>query len=485
MSDVDRLLDEGAADRNRDLWRLNDRLTGLLAGTSFPVVMVDQDLNIRCMTAAAEYPFNLSPADAGRPIAETTSRLGVDLRPVIRQVMENSAAVEIELLDNDGCPQLLRVQPYRIGPRESGATLTLIDVDRLHRHKFAESIVDSMPTPLLVLGSRSRVRVANRSFLEFFGLRAADVEGRNLSEIGGGQFLLPELDSALARLANGETASEEIECVQTMPRTGERALLIIVRCVRHAGGHQFLLAIHDTTEQKQQKINMALALRMTEDALRVSHEDLRALTGRLLYVQDEERRRISRELHDDLGQNVARLQFDLAALAKALPTELRKEQRSLTSIQESVAQLSHDLRRMAYGLHPSTLEVLGLAPALDAYAREFSQRTGIAVDFTAACVPEEIAPGVASSFYRIAQEALRNIARHASGGAEVRLTGENSHLTLFIRDNGPGFDREAVRGKGGLGLVSMEERARLIRAGFQLDTAPGRGVSITVAVPLA
>lgn len=389
------------------------------------------------------------------------------------------------MLDNDGCWQLLRVRPYRIGPRVSGATLTLIDIDRLHRQKFGESIVDSMPTPLLVLGSGLRVRVANRSFLEFYGLLAAEVEGRRLSEIGDGLFRLPKLESALARLAGGETASEEIDCVQIMPRTGERALLLIVRCVRRAGDRQFLLAIHDTTEQKRDKNNMALALRLTEEALRVSHEDLRALVARLLYVQDEERRRISRELHDDLSQNVACIQFDLEALVRALPGELWEERRNLTSIQESVAQLANDLHRIAYGLHPSTLEVLGLAAALDAYAREFSQRTGIAVTFTAAGVPAEIAPGVASSFYRIAQEALRNVARHASGGAELRLSGEDSRLELFIRDNGPGFDREAVRAKGGLGLISMQERARLIHANFQLDTAPGRGVSITVSVPLA
>ncbi len=477
-------LNAAVSDSNRELRRLNDRLAGLVAGATVPVVVVDQDLNIRCMTAAAEHPFNIGSADTGRPIAEAQSRLGVDLEPVVRQVIESSAASEIELLDKEGVWQLLRVRPWRVDRRISGATLTLIDIDRLQRDKFAESIIESMPTPLLVLGSGRRVRAANRSFLEFYGLRAADVEDRNIGDIGAGQFRLPDLDNALARLAKGETAAEELECVQTVPHGGERALLIVVRCVRQAGSYQFLLAIHDTTEQKQQKKDMALALHQTEDALRVSHEDLRALTQRLLHAQDEERRRISRELHDDLSQNVACLQFDLEVLAKSLPTDLGKERRSLSSIQESVARLAEDLRRIAYGLHPSTLEILGLAGALGAYAREFSQRTGIAVDFSAAGVPPEISPGVVSAFYRIAQEALRNVARHASTSAEIRLTGENSLLTLSIRDNGPGFDREAVRGKGGLGLVSMEERARLIRARFEIDTAPGRGVSITVAAPL-
>jgi signal transduction histidine kinase len=217
----------------------------------------------------------------------------------------------------------------------------------------------------------------------------------------------------------------------------------------------------------------------------LSREELRALSGSLLHAQDEERRRVSRELHDDVSQNVARLKFDLDALEQKLPRSMEGEKQRLLAIRDIAAQLSNDLRRIAYALHPSTLDLLGLTVALSSYAREFSKRTGIPVEFSASGVPAEVPPGIASSFYRIAQEALRNVARHGDGGvAQVSLTGDKSHLTLAIRDNGPGFDRDAVRGQGGLGLVSMEERARLIHASFQLETAPGCGVSITVSAPL-
>jgi two-component system CheB/CheR fusion protein len=122
---------------------------------------------------------------------------------------------------------------------------------------------------------------------------------------------------------------------------------------------------------------------------------------------------------------------------------------------------------------------------LSAYVAEFSKRTGIPVEFTASGVPEIIPQEIATAFYRITQEALRNIVRHSGAASSLRLTGENSRLTLAIHDNGPGFDRQAVRGQGGLGLVSMEERARLIGASFQIDTAPGEGVSITLSASLA
>lgn len=484
LNDQLRALNGDVADRNRELWRLNDQLTSLLASTSIPVVMVDRELNIRCMTATAEYPFNLCAADVGRRITDIPSRLGLDLERVIRQVIDTAAAAETELLDNDGWWHLLRVRPYRIGSRVAGATLTLVDIDHLYRHRFTESIVEFVPTPVLVLNSRLRVRAANRSFLSFYGLRAAEVESGTLCDIAGGRFRSIQLEGALDRLARGETESEEIECSQSAPE-GERTLLITIRCVRQAGDHQFVLAIHDTTEQNRHRKNMALALHLTEDALRLSHEDLQALTGRLLHAQDEERRRVSRELHDDLSQNVAKLQFDVEALARALPEELETERNSLSTIENSVAQLSNELRRIAYGLHPVSLDVLGLTTSLEVYVRDFSQRMGMQVDFTTSGVPADIPPGIVSSLYRIAQEALRNIARHAGRqAAEIRLTGDDSMLTLSIRDRGPGFDREAVRGKGGLGLVSMEERARLVRARFQLDTAPGKGVWITVTAPL-
>jgi signal transduction histidine kinase len=155
-------------------------------------------------------------------------------------------------------------------------------------------------------------------------------------------------------------------------------------------------------------------------------------------------------------------------------------------ISETAGQLSNDLRRIAYALHPSTLDHLGLAVALRAYIREFVKRSGIQVSFTAAGVPPTVSQEIASSFYRITQEALRNIGKHAAhSSVAIRLKGTPTHLKLSIRDDGPGFDREGVRSKGGLGLISMEERARLIHAAFELKTRPGGGAAIAVSAPLA
>ena len=215
-----------------------------------------------------------------------------------------------------------------------------------------------------------------------------------------------------------------------------------------------------------------------------SRAELRALTGSLLHAQEEERRRVSRELHDDVSQNVVKLQFDIEALEQSLPPDRTREKQGLMAVRDDAARLSSDLRRIAYALHPSTLDNLGLTGALSSYAAEFSKRTGIPVEFTTTGVPEVVPQWIASAFYRVTQEALRNVVRHSGAASSLHLTGKNSRLTLAIHDNGPGFERQTVRGQGGLGLVSMEERARLIGASFEIDTAPGEGVSITLSAVL-
>ena len=122
---------------------------------------------------------------------------------------------------------------------------------------------------------------------------------------------------------------------------------------------------------------------------------------------------MSRELHDDLSQKMAKLQFDVETLEQHLPPDLKDMKKRLLIIRDEIEALSNDVRRIAYELHPSTLDHLGLAVAIRSYIREFSEREGIPVHFTARKVPARIPAEVASALYRIVQEALRNVAKHA------------------------------------------------------------------------
>jgi len=205
-----------------------------------------------------------------------------------------------------------------------------------------------------------------------------------------------------------------------------------------------------------------------------------------MQTQAEERRRVSRELHDDLSQKIAKLQFDVETLEQHLPPDLKDVKKQLLTIRDGVETLSNDIRRIAYELHPSSLDHLGVTVALRSYIREFAEREGIPVRFTSRKVPARISAEIASTLYRIVQEALRNVAKHAGKtSVNIALTGGSNQVTLSIRDNGIGFDVHSAQDKGGLGLISMQERARLVHGDFSLDTRPGRGATITVRVPLS
>lgn len=513
--------------RNQELVRLSDDLANLLSSTTIPILMLDNELRIRRVTPTAERLLNVRQSDVGRPIGDLRLPLSEkDLDSLIRRVIDTLAGEEVEVRDRDGKWHLLRVRPYRTGDnRIEGAVLTMIDIDQIRRarnaadaaREFAESLIDSVQTPLLVLQRDLRVRTANRAFLAAYGLRRAEVENHPLNALGEslkpsadsttpGQWDSPDLIAALARLSRGESASEDLELEQDVPVSGRRILLVNARQVQQDGEFQILLAANDITAQRSAESIMRAeqerlrknfqstakeleqaesALHGSEDALQRSREELRALTGSLLNAQDEERRRVSRELHDDVSQNMAKLQFDIETLEQSLPAERDAEKKRLLLIRDNAAQLSDDLKKIAYGLHPSTLDHLGLTVALRAYGREFSKRTGIRLKFDTANVPAQLPQPVASAFYRIAQEALRNVAKHAPDAQVViQLDGDAAGLTLTITDDGPGFDPAAVRGKGGLGLVSMEERARLVHAAFHLKTQPGLGASITISAPL-
>ena len=239
--------------------------------------------------------------------------------------------------------------------------------------------------------------------------------------------------------------------------------------------------IRDITDRKQAEN----ALRESEAALRRSEEQLRALTAGLLSAQEEERRRISRELHDDLNQKLAMLAVEAEKLEIGLPASPDLIRRQLRLFRERAADLSDDVRNTAYRLHPSALEHLGLVVALRSYCQEFRKLEGIAVKFTSRAIPHEIPQVVALYLYRVAQESLRNVVKHSGAkAATVALAGVDSSVRLIVSDDGAGFDLEAAKDRGGLGLVSMVERARLVNGTLDITTRPGGGTRITLQVPL-
>jgi two-component system, NarL family, sensor kinase len=226
--------------------------------------------------------------------------------------------------------------------------------------------------------------------------------------------------------------------------------------------------------------------RESERILRQNESDLRKLAGRLIYAQEEERSRLARELHDDLAQRLAVFAIDVGRLEQRLtdsPAPVREE---LREMQNSIVRISQDVHSLSRQLHPSILDDLGLIKAAESECTNFSRREGIEVVFKHENIPSIIPKDVSLSLYRIIQEGLTNISKHACAEhITVSLKGFDQDVLLSVQDDGIGFDWAVVKENPGLGFSSMRERARLIHGELSIQSQPEKGTVITLRVPLA
>jgi PAS domain S-box-containing protein len=236
-------------------------------------------------------------------------------------------------------------------------------------------------------------------------------------------------------------------------------------------------SVHDITETKRaQEIKNRLA-----SDLEHSRDEIRALAASLMTAQEEERRRISRELHDQICQQLASLALEIGGLAASpLPPENARDK--LNQIRARVVQASDEARRIAYNMHSSILDDLGLVASLEDLCSQFSERhPDVALGFEEHDLPAALPSEVASCLYSVAKESLQNIAKHSSAKCvSVALGFKNGAIVLTIQEDGTGFDPTAVRGHRRLGLIGMEERARSVNGKL---TIRAHGTQIAVEVP--
>lgn len=228
-------------------------------------------------------------------------------------------------------------------------------------------------------------------------------------------------------------------------------------------------------------------LRASEQALATSRQELRDLAARLLTVQEEERRRISRDLHDDINQRLAMLIVQAESLEASLPPSAGACSKELRSIQDRLTELSDDVRHLAYQFHPSILDDLGLPVALQRLVDDCAARSNLAISVEVAASPQAIPQAVSTCLYRIAQECLANVMKHARATRLlVSLASTPEAITLTVQDDGIGFDTQhAVDNPRGLGLVSMAERVRLVHGTVTIDSILQQGTRLSITVPYA
>ena len=208
----------------------------------------------------------------------------------------------------------------------------------------------------------------------------------------------------------------------------------------------------------------------------------RAVLRRLVGAQEEERRRVARELHDQLGQHLTALTLELKAFEQAIP-EASKPSEQLARLRSIANQLMRETNRLAWELRPSTLDDLGLVAALARLAADWSARSDVTVDFLSPPIASRLPADVETALYRVAQEALTNSFRHARARrVSVLLDWQPGQVTLVVDDDGVGF--APVSTTGTLGLTGMRERMEMVGGTLQLESAPGSGTSVYARVPL-
>jgi PAS domain S-box-containing protein len=220
-------------------------------------------------------------------------------------------------------------------------------------------------------------------------------------------------------------------------------------------------------------------------ARKLAEEAAHELSGRLIYAQEAERTRLARELHDDLSQSLALHYIELEMFGQSPPAEPAQISGRMQEFAARVQRLSSEVHRLSHELHPAKLERLGLVAAVREFCKEFAAAHDFAVEFTDRSVPQAVPRDTALCFYRIAQEALHNVAKHSGATAtRVELVVDGGELRLTVDDNGVGFDPQTIHANGSLGLVSMSERARFVHGRFSVESRAGKGTTVTVRVPI-
>lgn len=263
-----------------------------------------------------------------------------------------------------------------------------------------------------------------------------------------------------------------------------------IRSIRSQGRWRFddqhrpieLLGIcQDITERKQIEQQLVTELKERTRA----EQEIQALAARLINAQEEERSRLARELHDDLCQQIAALSIAASNLKKEIAPENTEARAQSERIRQKLIQMAEGVRRLSHNLHPAVLEYSGLGAALESYCAEFSTLTGIAVSCHAEGSFEGLPAPVALGLYRIAQEALQNVLKHAQvKEAKVGIARSAETVRLTVSDTGAGVDLDQTDVPRGLGLLNIKERARLVKGTVRIESGRNEGTQLEVTVPL-
>lgn len=485
---------ESAQDEQRALMAV------VMGGVMDAIVTIDEGQRIVLFNKAAEDMFGCRASSAlGQPIDRfIPKRFRATHQAHFQQFGRNpkpfremGAAREIFGLRTGGEEFPIEATISQVQVKEQGKklfTVVLRDVtERRHaqeilknEEQFVSNVLEAAGALLVILNPQWQILRMNRLSEEIFQHSLEHVIGKPFWNLWGNsgedaQEVRRKIESYKAGTLSGsfDAAVVDKDRQRRWIHWNTTAMYDGKKVVK-----QFIATGIDVTARKEAEI----ILQATYQRLERQQQELRSLAAQLLSAQEEERRRISRDLHDDVNQRLALLSLKLQAARDGLPDH-HLVTPMIQELYESVANLSDDIRHLAYQYHPSILDDLGLGSALRSLCEDFEKWEGISVTCELPDGARKNSQAVGTCLYRVVQESLRNVSKHAQASAvHLLLREEGQDIILYIRDSGKGFEVDGLLSRG-LGFVSMRERVRLVGGTLSVESQPGHGTTVKVLIP--
>jgi PAS domain S-box-containing protein len=482
----------------------NNDLHNLINSTELATIFLDRSLHLKMITPRAQGIFNVLGTDVGRPLSDITNRLvDANLADDLRLVLDQLQSIDREVTTTDGGRFLMRIRPYRTSDdRIDGVVLMFQDITArrqterelaLSEERLRLLVENALDYAIFTMTLDGVIESWNRGAERMFGYRGDQIIGQSFALL-----FTPDdrkTGAAEAELAAARRDGRAIHERYHVRGDGTRFYASGVT-TRLGDGLGFAQIARDLTEPQRAAAALSQALAETDQRIAertsdlvstvaeqgAAQEHIVGLLRKIVHAQEDERGRIARNLHDQLGQRLTALRLSLERAQERLAKDGTSDHEL-----ERALNLTHlidaDVGFLSWELRPAVLDHLGLSVALPRYAREWSDHYGIEVACKCDAVPAGmLAHDAEVAFYRIAQEALTNVAKHAHASrVDILLEPGDHSVLMVIEDDGVGFDPgdRSVTDRG-VGLLGMRERAALIGAAFEIESTPGEGASIFV-----
>ncbi|HXT28423.1 MAG TPA: chemotaxis protein CheB [Vicinamibacterales bacterium] len=486
----------------------NNDFQNFINATDIGAIFLDRSLRVKFSTPRAREVFNLLDSDGGRLLSDITSRLsygGVHLD--VQDVLERLTPIEREVESDDHHWHLMRLRPYRTTDnRIEGVVITFQDITERYNAEIRlrqseerlRMLLDSaLDYAIFTITEEGIIDSWNPGAERMFGYVADEAVGCHFE-----MLFTPEdraADVPAAELAEARRSGRAADERYHLRNNGTRFYCSGVTRRLGGGGKGFAKIARDLTRPREAAEALQSAHDELESRVRRRTEELQAALGeheaakvavtgllrRLVSAQEDERRRIARDLHDHLGQQLTVLRLALERSQQMHP----QPEAAAVEIARAVAvtnQIGRDLDFLAWELRPAVLDELGLAAALPRFVTEWSAHVGVPAEFRSGGYESGmLSRGAEITYYRVAQEALNNVSKHARASrVDVVLAAADNQVVLVVEDDGIGFETTAEELNGrGFGMAGMRERAALVGATLQIESAPGKGTSVYLRRP--